>query len=101
LSNPRRKKGKVTLGAGRLTGKGKQGNISIDGAFRCAHNPLAGSSDDVLGFIAENCVLVANNKKDINTQASFFAIQADSWQRIMIAAVWKGPSDFFEEFNRT
>jgi hypothetical protein len=68
--------GRVTLGAGGQTGKGKQGNIYIDGGLTYAHNPLAGSSSDVLGLVAENSVLVANNsannRKDINIQASIF-----------------------------
>jgi hypothetical protein len=68
--------GKVTLGAGGLTGKGKQGNIYIDGGLTYAHNPLAGSSGDMLGLVAENSVLVANNTannhKDIKIQASIF-----------------------------
>jgi hypothetical protein len=69
--------GRVTICAAGLTGKGKQGNVYIDGGLTYAHNPLAGPSDDILGIVAENSILiadnVANSGKSIDIQASCFS----------------------------
>jgi hypothetical protein len=69
--------GRVTISAAGLTGKGKQGNVYIDGGLTYAHNPLAGPSDDILGIVAENSVLIADNAanagKSIDIQASVFS----------------------------
>jgi hypothetical protein len=68
--------GRVTICAAGLTGKGKQGNVYIDGGISYAHNPLTGSSSEVLGIVAENSVLIADNAanagKSIDLQASVF-----------------------------
>ena len=68
--------GRVTISAGGLTGKGKQGNIYIDGGVTYAHDPLSGSSTDILGMVAENSILIADNAanagKSIDIQASVF-----------------------------
>ena len=68
--------GRVTICAAGLTGKGKQGNIYIDGGITYANNPLTGPSDDILGLVAENSILIADNAanagKSIDIQASVF-----------------------------
>jgi hypothetical protein len=69
--------GRVTVGAGGLTGKGKQGNIYIDGSLTYAHNPRTGPSTELLGLVAENSILIADNAtnsgKSIDIQASVFS----------------------------
>jgi hypothetical protein len=68
--------GRVTICAAGLTGKGKQGNIYVDGGITYAHNPLAGPSSDILGLVAENTIQIADNAenagKNIDLQASVF-----------------------------
>lgn len=68
--------GFVTIGAGGTTGNSKQGNIYIDSSLTYASDPLKGDSNDLLGLVAENNILIAdntaNNAKDIKIQASTF-----------------------------
>ena len=69
--------GRVTIGAGGVTGKGKQGNIYIDGGITYAHDPRTGASTDILGLVAENNILIADNTansgQSIDIQASVFS----------------------------
>ena len=79
--------GRVTICAGGLTGKGKQGNIYLDGGITYAHDPRSGSSTDLLGLVADNSILIADNAanagKSIDIQASVFCrtggFTAENW----------------------
>lgn len=79
--------GRTTICAAGLTGNGKQGNVYIDGGITYAHNPNAGPSTDLLGLVAENSILIADNAvnagKSIEIQASVFCrtggFTAENW----------------------
>jgi hypothetical protein len=67
--------GRVTVGAGGTTGSTKQGNIYIDDNVVLNNDPRNTTSTDMLGLVAENDVIIADNvanKKDIQLQASIF-----------------------------
>lgn len=79
--------GRVTIGAGGTTGNGKKGNIYIDAGIKYAHDPRSEASSDLLGLVADNSILIADNaanaNKSIDIQASVFCrtggFTAENW----------------------
>jgi hypothetical protein len=68
--------GRVTVGAGGTKGNSKQGNIYLDDDVTLNSNPQHTSSSDMLGLVADNDVIIADNvanKNGITIQASVFS----------------------------
>jgi len=81
-------KGKITIGATLSSGSGS-GNVYLDDDIVYSTNPLSGSCTDMLGIVATNNVIIADNaanKNDININASIFSLkgglQAENYSTI-------------------
>jgi len=66
--------GKITVGAGGQSAANKEGNIYIDDDLTHYEHPKKGS-DDLLGLVAENNILIADNadtRGDLSIHATMF-----------------------------
>ncbi len=71
--------GQVTIAALGSSGSTTKGGVFIDSSISYADNPLAGPSDDMLGIVATNDILITDNANNetaagVTIQASMFSL---------------------------
>jgi hypothetical protein len=67
--------GKVTISATGSSGAAK-GNVYVDSSVTYVNNPMSGASNDLLGIVADNNVIItdnANNSGNVNLHATIFS----------------------------